>query len=96
MTFNINTFFNQGPSTAIDIWSIGCIVTEMVLRRPMFPMISNSNHITIIKQVIGYGSRRKWTKFYPNVEAVDDLADFLDQMIAFEPGERLVNYFCLY
>lgn len=30
-------------STAVDIWSIGCIFAEMVLKKPLFPGTTNNS-----------------------------------------------------
>ena len=83
---------NQEPSTAIDMWSIGCIVAELIVRRPIFPVTAHSNHLSIVKQVIGppSGPRRNWIRFYSKLEEMSDLPDFLNQLIAFNPTERLV------
>ena len=91
-------FSNQELSTAMDMWSIGCIVAELILRRPLFPITNHSSHLTIIKTVIGHGYRKYWTRCYPKIEDIYDLPDFLSQLIAFDPDERLVkfNYFCIH
>lgn len=40
-----------GP--AIDIWSVGCILAELVLRRPLFPGTSTMNQLTLINDRLG-------------------------------------------
>lgn len=40
-----------GPE--IDIWSVGCIMVELILRRPLFPGKSTLNQLSVIVQIIG-------------------------------------------
>ena len=50
-TFFINVFFLiffQGYTKSIDIWSVGCILAEMLSNRPIFPgkhYLDQLNHI---------------------------------------------------
>lgn len=41
---------------AIDLWSAGCIVGEMLRRKPMFPGKAHANQVQLIFDVIGYNS----------------------------------------
>lgn len=41
-------FFQQGYTKSIDIWSVGCILAEMLSRRAIFPgkhYLDQLNHI---------------------------------------------------
>ena len=41
-------FVSQGYSKSIDIWSVGCILAEMLSNRPIFPgkhYLDQLNHI---------------------------------------------------
>lgn len=41
-------FFSQGYTKSIDIWSVGCILAEMLSNRPIFPgkhYLDQLNHI---------------------------------------------------
>lgn len=40
-----------GP--AIDIWSVGCILAELILRRPLFPGQSTIDQLNLIVDVLG-------------------------------------------
>lgn len=40
-------------STAVDMWAVGCIFAEMILRRELFPGRSVSNQIKIILHNLG-------------------------------------------
>jgi len=41
-------------SYAIDIWSVGCILAEMMLRAPLFPGHDQEEQIQMIVDLIGY------------------------------------------
>jgi len=41
-------------STAIDMWSVGCIAVELFLGLPLFPGSSEYNQITRIVEMFGY------------------------------------------
>lgn len=46
--FNVNQLFLQGYTKSIDIWSVGCILAEMLSRRAIFPgkhYLDQLNHI---------------------------------------------------
>jgi len=40
-------------SNAIDVWSIGCVIAEMVIGRPLFPGDSSINQLIEIIKVLG-------------------------------------------
>jgi mitogen-activated protein kinase 1/3/mitogen-activated protein kinase 6 len=40
-------------SSAIDVWSIGCILAEMVSRRPLFPGINTMDQLDLIIRLLG-------------------------------------------
>jgi mitogen-activated protein kinase 1/3 len=40
-----------GP--AMDVWSAGCILAELMLRRPLFPGTSTMNQLALITEVLG-------------------------------------------
>mmetsp|Transcript_9741 Transcript_9741/g.14691 ORF Transcript_9741/g.14691 Transcript_9741/m.14691 type:complete len:610 (-) Transcript_9741:213-2042(-) len=44
----------QPYSAAIDIWSIGCIIGELIKRKPLFPGKSHANQVQLILEVRGY------------------------------------------
>ena len=39
---------------AVDIWSVGCILVEMFLHRPLFPGSDHVNQLNRILDVVGY------------------------------------------
>jgi CTD kinase subunit alpha len=50
-----------GP--AVDIWSIGCIMLEMVTKKPLFPGIDEIDQIAKIWDIMGSATSENW----PNV-----------------------------
>ncbi|KAK0557689.1 TFIIH complex serine/threonine-protein kinase subunit kin28 [Tilletia horrida] len=62
-------------SGAVDIWSVGCIFAEMMLRTPYLPGESDAAQITVIYKALGSPTERDWpghtllpnfTSFQPN------------------------------
>lgn len=47
---------NLPYSAAIDIWSIGCIIGELIKRKPLFPGKSHANQVQLILEVRGYSN----------------------------------------
>jgi len=41
-------------TAAVDMWSVGCIIGELILRRPMFTGSSTQNQLEKIIEVVGY------------------------------------------
>ena len=46
--------------TNIDIWSVGCILGELLLRSPLFPGESDLDQLTKIFQVLGSPTEETW------------------------------------
>lgn len=47
-------------NTKIDVWSCGCILAELLLRRPLFPGTSDLEQIHKIFEVIGTPGDMEW------------------------------------
>ena len=45
---------NRPYNESIDLWSIGCIVAELLRRKPLFPGKSHANQVQLIFDVLGY------------------------------------------
>ena len=48
---------SQGYTKALDIWSVGCILGEMINNRPMFPGKHYLDQICKIQEVLGTPSK---------------------------------------
>jgi len=55
-------------STAIDMWSVGCIFAEMAMRQPLFPGDSEIDEIFRIFRVLGTPNEDVW----PGVSSLPD------------------------
>ncbi|EPY40614.1 map kinase 3 [Angomonas deanei] len=49
---------NTNYTTAVDIWSVGCIFAEMYNRKPLFPGRNTMDQLRLISQHIGERPRR--------------------------------------
>jgi serine/threonine protein kinase len=47
-------------SYSVDIWSLGCIMAELLLMSPLFPGHSPSNQLQLIYQCCGTPCKREW------------------------------------
>ena len=46
--------------TAVDVWSIGCIMAELIDNKPLFPGDSEIDELYKIFQVLGTPSEKNW------------------------------------
>jgi len=62
-------FVNRSPEllfgarqygTGVDIWAVGCIVAELLLRTPFFPGESDLDQLAKIFQAMGSPSNEIW------------------------------------
>lgn len=53
-------------TTAIDIWSVGCVMGEMLLGQPLFPGESGVDQLVEIIKVLGTPSRQEIHAMNPN------------------------------
>lgn len=58
--------------TCIDIWAVGCILAELLLRVPLFPGESDLDQLTKIFSVFGNPTEENW----PGVKALSDFIEF--------------------
>lgn len=71
-------------AAAIDVWSVGCILAELLLRKPFFPGRDYMDQLKIIIQHLGMPSDQELT-FITNTRARKFIKD-LGQL----PVSRLV------
>ncbi|KAJ3140438.1 Cyclin-dependent kinase catalytic subunit [Physocladia obscura] len=62
-------------STAVDMWSIGCIFAELVLKRPLFPGDSEIDEIFRIFRVLGTPTEDIW----PGISQLPDYKENFPQ-----------------
>lgn len=59
-------------SEKIDIWSLGCIFAELILKRPLFPSESDIDQLSKIFGVLGSPNRKNW----PGIEKLPRYIEF--------------------
>lgn len=59
-------------STGIDLWAIGCIFAELLLRTPYMPGENDMGQLNIIFQALGTPSETEW----PGVKALPSFVEF--------------------
>jgi serine/threonine protein kinase len=65
-------------STAVDIWSVGCIFAELMLRTPYLPGESDMDQLKTIFRALGTPTEEEWP--------VRDLMFFLTSRMTIELG----------
>ncbi|XP_061400055.1 cyclin-dependent kinase 7 [Musca vetustissima] len=70
--------------TGIDIWAVGCILAELLLRVPFLAGDSDLNQLTKIFQALGTPTEETW----PNITKLPDYMQFVHF-----PGAPLSEYF---
>ncbi|PWN52827.1 putative KIN28-cyclin-dependent ser/thr protein kinase [Violaceomyces palustris] len=59
-------------STAVDMWSVGCIFAELMLRTPYLPGESDADQLTTIFKALGTPSEKDW----PQHKSLPDSVQF--------------------
>eukprot|EP00611_Tribonema_gayanum_P005057 TRINITY_DN1430_c0_g1_i5.p1 TRINITY_DN1430_c0_g1~~TRINITY_DN1430_c0_g1_i5.p1 ORF type:complete len:310 (-),score=79.32 TRINITY_DN1430_c0_g1_i5:47-976(-) len=62
-------------SEMVDVWGMGCIFAELMLRRPLFPGNDDIDQLAKIFQVLGTPSKETW----PQVGALPEFVEFTRQ-----------------
>lgn len=57
-------FLNQADTFASDMWSIGCIISFMLLRHHLFICDSNVDHVMKIFLIFGYEAFQRWISLF--------------------------------
>jgi cell division cycle 2-like protein len=50
-------------STAVDMWSVGCIFAELLLKQPLFQAKGEIEMISMIFKLLGPPSRDSWPEY---------------------------------
>lgn len=69
-------------TTAIDMWSAGCLIAELYSRKPIFPGRDVKNQIEVVTKILGKPSKAQ-LKSIPNRRAREFIASLPDS----EPGD---------
>jgi serine/threonine protein kinase len=59
-------FGSTDYSTAIDVWSVGCVVAELLLGAPLFPGDSGIDQLVEIIKILGTPTREEILEMNPN------------------------------
>ena len=70
-------------SEAIDLWSIGCILAELVRRKPLFPGKSHANQVQLIFEVVGYACSPRGVEL--GFPITDEAVAFLEKRCRCKP-----------
>ena len=63
---------SKTQTTAIDMWSAGCILGELLAHKPLLPGRSEINQLEIIIDLLGTPNAQIW----PEIEDLPSLKDF--------------------
>ena len=63
---------SKTQTTAIDMWSAGCILGELLAHKPLLPGRSEINQLEIIIDLLGTPNAQIW----PEIEDLPTLKDF--------------------
>ena len=47
-------------ATPVDIWSCGCILAELISRKPLFPGLNETDQLATILSVLGTPAAEDW------------------------------------
>jgi cell division cycle 2-like protein len=103
MTKNVITMWYRAPellmgqrqyTTAVDVWSTGCVFAEIFLRKPVFAGKSELHQLTLIYELTGVPTEDSW----PGYESLPNRKNFLLKQslprwrtVFPEPPESLVS-----
>jgi len=49
-------------TAAVDLWSVGCLLAELILKKPLFPGKTEVDQLDLIFRVLGTPSDDNWTQ----------------------------------
>ena len=59
-------FGNSNYTTAIDVWSVGCVIAELMLGQPIFPGESGVDQLVEIIKILGTPSKEQIQAMNPD------------------------------
>lgn len=59
-------FGNSNYTTQIDVWSVGCVIAELMLGQPIFPGESGVDQLVEIIKVLGTPTREQILSMNPD------------------------------
>ncbi|CAM9885181.1 unnamed protein product [Chrysoparadoxa australica] len=62
-------------SASVDIWSVGCIFAELMLRRPLFAGTTDAEQVAKIFQIMGTPTEKNW----PHHSSLPEYVEFVPQ-----------------
>ena len=60
-------FGSRMYGTGVDIWAVGCILAELLLRVPFFPGESDLDQLTKVFNLMGTPNEDNWPVFHSNL-----------------------------
>jgi glycogen synthase kinase 3 beta len=59
-------FGNSNYTTSIDVWSVGCVIAELMLGQPIFPGESGVDQLVEIIKILGTPSKENIQAMNPD------------------------------
>ncbi|CAD8088929.1 unnamed protein product [Paramecium primaurelia] len=79
---------------AIDMWSIGCIIAEIAINKPLFMGSSESHQLSLIKNII---NRDEWLINNSQFANLNNLfIDLINKLLQIDPSKRITSTQALY
>ncbi|CAD8161227.1 unnamed protein product [Paramecium octaurelia] len=87
MTYYVETRWYRAPelligyqnySSAVDIWSVGCILAEMILRRPFLRGDSTKHQIKVIFELLGTPNEQ-YIQSFPDLKVQQNLRKIIQE-----------------
>lgn len=67
---------------SVDMWSVGCLLAELLTRKPLFPGRDEAEQLDLIFQITGSPTEREWPRWrsLPQARLVSDSRIYPDQL----------------
>ena len=74
---------------SIDIWAAGCILFELLTKRPLFPGDSEGLQLVEIQQIIGKPSEEEVSDLRVELNISENMMKMLHEVIDLEKNDRV-------